>query len=103
MGREEAITLLRSREADLDGLGVSGLALFGSVARNEAGPESDVDLLVEFNRPVGLFAYLGVQENLEGLLGRKVDLVMRGALRPQLRDRILAEAIDVITRVATPH
>jgi predicted nucleotidyltransferase len=84
-------------------LGVRELALFGSVARDQAGPDSDVDLLVEFDRPVGMFAFLELKEYLEELLGTPVDLVTRSALKPQLHDRILAEAIGVIQRVATPH
>jgi len=98
--RDELIALLRSREAELAGYGVRELALFGSVARDQARPDSDVDLLVEFDRPVGLFAFLDLQEYLEGLLGRPVDLVTRPALKPQLRERILAEAVNVIERVA---
>jgi uncharacterized protein len=103
VGREEVMTLLWSHEADLALLGVVRLALFGSVARDEARPDSDVDLLVEFDRPVGLFAYVGVQEYLEGLLGRPVDLATSGALKPRLRDRILAECICVFERVASLH
>jgi uncharacterized protein len=101
--REEAVSRLQSQEGALARLGVRELALFGSVARDQAGPDSDVDLLVEFDRPVGMFAFLELKEYLEELLGTPVDLVTRSALKPQLRDRILAEAIGVIQRVATPH
>jgi predicted nucleotidyltransferase len=77
-------------------MGVTSLALFGSAARNESSSESDVDLLVEFDEPVGLFHFFSVQHRLEEILGvRKVDLVQRGALHPALRDRILAEAVHV--------
>ena len=77
-------------------MGVTSLALFGSAARNESSIESDVDFLVEFDRPVGLFHFFSVQHRLEEILGvRKVDLVQRGALHPALREHILAEAIDV--------
>ena len=69
------------------------LDLFGSVARNEARADSDVDLLVEFERPIGLFHFFRVQRRLEELLGARVDLVMRDAVKPQLRERIFAEAI----------
>ena len=69
------------------------LDLFGSVARNEARADSDVDLLVEFERPIGLFHFFRVQRRLEELLGSRVDLVMRDAVKPQLRERIFAEAI----------
>ena len=69
------------------------LDLFGSVARNEARADSDVDLLVDFERPIGLFHFFRVQRRLEELLGARVDLVMRDAVKPQLRERIFAEAI----------
>jgi len=74
-------------------LGVASLAVFGSAARDEARPESDVDLLVEFSQPVGLFELVAVKEYLEELLGLPVDLVTRDSLKQQLRERILKEAI----------
>ena len=85
--------LLSKRRAELEGLGVRRLDLFGSIARGEAGAASDVDLLVEFDRPIGLFHFFRVQRRLEEILGRRVDLVMREAVKPQLRERILREAI----------
>ena len=74
---------------------VTSLALFGSLARNEATDQSDVDLLVTFNRPAGYFALIGLQQYLESVFGRKVDIVTPGGLKPGMRDRVLAEAIDV--------
>ena len=58
--------------------------LFGSFARGEETPESDVDILVKFDRtlPIGLFAYVRMHRELEERLGRKVDLVEEGTLRP---------------------
>jgi predicted nucleotidyltransferase len=103
MLRDEALAILASQSEALAQFGVTSLALFGSVARDEARPESDVDILVEFNRPVGLFAFVGLKEYLEQLLGRPVDLVTRAALKPQLRDRILQEAVGVIQGVAAPR
>jgi len=93
MQREEALKRLREHQAELGALGVQSLALFGSAARDEMRPESDVDILVEFARPVGFFAFLDVKEQLEKLLGRPVDLVTRKALHPKLRDAILREAV----------
>jgi predicted nucleotidyltransferase len=93
MDPDEVIATLRAHRAELDLFGVRSLALFGSVARREAGPGSDVDLLVEFDRVVGLFDLLEVQERIEGWLGRPVDLVLRDSIKRQLRDRILVEAI----------
>ena len=75
--------------------GVKSLALFGSVARDEARPDSDVDLLVEFDRPVGLFAFIGLQQFLETLLGCKVDLGTPRSLKPRVKERVLQEAINV--------
>ena len=65
------------------------------VARDEAREESDVDLLVEFDRPIGLFEFARLQRQLGELLGHRVDLVTAAALEPQLRDSILREAVFV--------
>ncbi len=89
------IERLRTNHSLLEKLGIKSLALFGSVARGEAGPQSDVDLLVEFSRPVGLFEFIHVQQALEALLGCPVDLVTPDALRESLRATVMAEAIDV--------
>lgn len=89
---------LREHRADLERLGVKSLALFGSAARGEARQDSDVDLLVEFSRPVGLFHFMEVKEFLEEVLGRRVDLVTPDALKPQLREAILEEAVDPVWR-----
>ncbi len=93
MRRDEALRILREHRAELDRMGVRSLSLFGSVARDEAGPASDVDILVEFTPPVGFFHFVGVEEQLEEWLKCRVDLVTPGGLKHQLRDRILAEAI----------
>ena len=103
MRRHEALAILGAQMEPLARFGVQRLALFGSVARDEARPDSDVDILVEFNRPVGLFTFLEVKEHLEQALGRRVDLVTRAGLKRQLRDRILEEAIRVGEGVAASH
>lgn len=72
---------------------VKSLELFGSVARDEATSNSDVDLLVEFNQPTGLFGMFRLQDYLEDQLGCRVDLGTRNSLKPQLRQRVLAELI----------
>ena len=83
MKRAEAIQLIGEHEAELRGLGVRSLSIFGSVARDEAGPGSDVDLLVEF-QPLESYAlvdaYFGLLDELRSLLG-EVDLVMVGAVK----------------------
>jgi predicted nucleotidyltransferase len=75
--------------------GVQSLAVFGSFARGEPTEESDIDLLVEFERPIGLFKFLELEEYLSHLLGRKVDLVSRKALKPHIGRRILEEVVPV--------
>ncbi len=94
MKRDEALRILSEHREELKEFGVKRLAVFGSVARDEAGPESDVDLLVELDgRPFGLFKFVDLKNRLEEILGRPVDLVTEDALKRQLRDRILKEAI----------
>lgn len=94
MELEEAVLRLRQNMTELRGIGVRSLAVFGSVARGEADATSDVDVLVEFVRPVSHFEFFDVRKRLEEILGRRVDLVVRDALHPALRDRILEEAVD---------
>ena len=93
MTREEVLARLAEHRAELLQMDVASLAIFGSVARGEAGPNSDVDLLVEFTRPVGMFHFLEVKEYLESILGRTVDLATRDALKRQFREAILSEAV----------
>lgn len=77
----------------LDQFGVARLDVFGSVALGTATAGSDIDLLVEFTRPIGLIEFAGLQQALSDLVGGHVDLVTRAALKPQLRERILGEAV----------
>lgn len=91
--RAEATERIQKHRDELATMKVRSLSLFGSVARDRAAPGSDVDLLVEFSEPVGMFEFLEVKERLEQILGAPIDLVTRDALTPQLRDRILGEAV----------
>ena len=94
---EEVIQALAAHEEELKAQGVRSLAVFGSVARGDAGPGSDVDLLVEFDRSVGLFHFIHVQDFLGDLLGgAEVDLVIRDAVYEELRDDIYEEAVNVL-------
>ena len=96
MNRDEALHLLREHKPALaERFGVTGLALFGSFARDQATDASDVDVLVEFNGPATSKAYFGVQFYIEDLLGRRVDLVTDKALRPELRPYVEREAVNV--------
>lgn len=96
MDYQQVIDILGRYREELNQLGVQRLSLFGSTVRGEASGRSDVDMLVEFNRPVGLFTFFHLQHRLQEILGvEKVDLVQRGAIHPDLRDDILHEAKDV--------
>ena len=76
--------------------GVASLSLFGSVARDEAAAESDVDILVTFVQTPGIFGFLELKEYLENLLQCSVDLVTRNALKKQFREQILQEALHAV-------
>lgn len=96
MDRIQTLKLLSEHKLTLARrFGVTGLALFGSVARNTARPDSDVDVLISFDGPATSARYFGVQFYLEDLLGRPVDLVTDKALRAQLRPYIEKEALHV--------
>lgn len=95
MRRDEALRILRGHRAELAAMHVASLRLFGSVARDEARPDSDVDLLVTFSAPVDLFHFGDVQQRLEKALGCPVDLGTEDSVRSALRERILCEAIAV--------
>lgn len=95
--QEEVLIILATHQEELKKLGVKSLALFGSVARNQARPDSDVDLLIEFEEgqePQGL-EYFGFNQHFEKLLGREVDLADPHRLKPRIRDRILDQAIPI--------
>ncbi|MCG6659346.1 nucleotidyltransferase family protein [Halomonas campisalis] len=94
--RLETLQLLQQRLPDMvREFGVRDLALFGSMARDEAEAGSDVDILVIFDGPATADRYFGLQFYLEDLLGRPVDLVTDKALRPELRPYIESEAMHV--------
>jgi predicted nucleotidyltransferase len=97
MTREEILeTLRRSREELRREFGVESMALFGSAARGDAGPSSDIDVLIEVERTISLFQLVALQLRLQELLDApKVDVVLREAIFPPLRERILAEALRV--------
>lgn len=96
MRRHEILSRLVEHMDELRRRGVKTLALFGSVARDEASDGSDVDLLVEFDRPLGLLEFFRVQHTIEEFLGvEHVDLVMPKALKPSLRNKIMTEAVNV--------
>lgn len=96
MNRLQVLQQLASSKNELaTRYGVTSLALFGSVARDSARPDSDVDILVAFDGPATSARYFGVQFYLEDLLGRRVDLVTEKALRAELRPYVEREAVRV--------
>lgn len=96
MDSRSVLKVLRKERAELTRrFGVTELALFGSIARNEATETSDIDILVSFDGPATSARYFGVQFHLEDLFERPIDLVTQAALRPELRPYIEREAIDV--------
>lgn len=95
MEKEMVITILKEQQALLRRQGVKSLAIFGSVARGEEMVGSDLDLLIEFDRPIGLFDFIRLKTDLEKIFGCPVDLVTPDALRPDLREQILGDAFDV--------
>jgi predicted nucleotidyltransferase len=74
---------------------VKDIGVFGSYVRGEQKKKSDVDVLVEFEEPVGFFEFIALEDYLAGLLGVKVDLVSRKALKPRIGERILKEVVRV--------
>ena len=96
MDKEEVLkTLTRLKPELVKRFGVIRLALFGSTVRNEAKPDSDIDIVVAFDGPATSKRYFGVQFLLEDELGHSVDLVTEKAMRPELRPYIEREAIRV--------
>ena len=96
MRRDEAIRILSGRKPELQKrFGVKSIAIFGSTARNEAGPESDVDVLVEFD-PVSepsLMDFIDLKHYLSDTMSVQVDLVEKSSIIPELRSAILDQSI----------
>jgi len=90
---QQVLDTLKAEKALLQRHKVRSLAVFGSVARGEAHGDSDIDLLVEFAEPVGLFEFARLQRALEQVLGRRVDLVTPAALRDSMREDVMREAV----------
>ncbi len=75
--------------------GAANVRVFGSVAREDATPESDVDFLVDMEADRSLLDLVGLWQDLEDLLGQSVDVISEGGMSPYLRDKILAEAVPL--------
>ena len=95
MRRDTAIGLLRGHWGEIRRFSVRSLAIFGSVARDEARADSDVDILVEFSETPALHTFLELKRYLEGLLGCPVDVVTRAAIPARKQPRVEAELVGV--------
>ena len=102
LGRRDALALLREHREELaERFGVRRLALFGSTARDEAGPDSDVDVLAAFDH-AGMHEYGGALEYLQELMGPRVDLIVESELRAEFRPYVEADAIYVMPELPPP-
>ncbi len=94
-----SLQLLQDRKEDIQRIaakhGAYNVRVFGSVARGEAGPESDIDLLIERGATTSSWFPAGLVLDLEELLGRRVEVVTEKALNPYLRDHVLREAVPL--------
>jgi predicted nucleotidyltransferase len=95
MTRDEIIKKLKDREADLRAQGVAHAALFGSIARGEDRPDSDIDILVDLDPAivVTIVDYAGVKDFIADIFDRPVDVVSRESLKPRFRPKATADAI----------
>jgi predicted nucleotidyltransferase len=96
MDRDQVIATLRRHASDLQQLGISSLFLFGSVARNQADPASDVDLFFDFDAPTfSLVELVALQDRISDLLHARADVMSRGSIHPRLRSSIEDSAVRV--------
>ena len=95
MKRINVLSLIQENRIELTKLGVKSLSLFGSVARDDAKENSDIDFLVEFKEKATFDRFMDTKFFLEDLLGVKVDLVMPEAIRPRTKPYIMKDLIHV--------
>ena len=98
MKRDEALAILTAHREELAAFGLRRLAVFGSVARDEARPDSDVDVLVEFEGKATFDRYAGLYDRLEDLLRRPVDLATPDMIRPFMRDAVAEDACEAVLK-----
>ena len=93
---DEIKEIIRKHKKELrEKYNVKEIGIFGSIVRGEAKEESDVDILVEFEKPIGFFKFLELEKCLSELIRRKVDLVSKKALKPHIGKYILEEVVTV--------
>ncbi len=93
---EEKTGVIRSQlEALRKAYHVQTIAFFGSIVRDDFTPSSDIDLMVEFEEPIGFFKFNELERRLSSLLERKVDLVTKNTIKPSIKPSILKEAVYV--------
>ena len=95
MPRDKILQVLREHISNIGDFGIKSLSIFGSVARDEAMPDSDLDVLVEFDPPPTFRRYMDLKFYLEGLVGCPVHLGTPSELKPRIRARVQSEAIHV--------
>jgi predicted nucleotidyltransferase len=97
MDRSQAIARLKAHERELRAAGIEALYLFGSTARGDARPDCDIDLAcdIDASRGIGLLEMISMQMKLEDLVGRRVDLVERSAMRPRIARAAAEDSIRV--------
>jgi hypothetical protein len=95
MNRQEILDRLRENERALRARGVMHAALFGSVARGEQRPDSDIDIMVEIapDAPVGVFEYVGIVHLIDDMFPMRVDVVDREGLKPYVRPHAERDAV----------
>ncbi len=92
--KRKIIKILTDHRDELNEMGIESISIFGSVAREDNIKGSDVDLLVMFNKEIGLFEFSRIKRRLSSLIGYQVDLVTINALRKEYKEEILKEAVD---------
>jgi len=95
MNKDAVIDILRKHQPELQQLGVRHAALFGSVARGEARPDSDIDIAIDLDmdRHPTIYDYVGMQQYIASLFEGPVDVVDRAGLKPRVRDRVVADLV----------
>lgn len=97
MYRDDILRTLKNHESELHKMGVDHIALFGSYARQEERPESDIDILIDMNneKPIDIFAYAELKDHITSFFDRSVDVVDRAALKKRLKGTVEKEAVYV--------